>query len=421
MLNIGLIGFGTVGAGVVELLQQNSDIITSKTGISLNIVKIADSDLKRTRSVHVDACLLTTNVSDITTDPSIDVVIEAVGGIEPAYSFVCAALQNGKAVVTSNKELIAKKGADLEALAKKNNTVILFEGAVGGGIPIINQLRMSLAGNDIEDIYGIVNGTTNYILTKMTEEGKEFSDVLKEAQKLGYAEANPENDIEGYDASYKAAILASVAYGASVKWEDIHFEGISKITLEDIEYAKDMGYKIKLLAVAKKTRSGLDIRVHPTLIPAGHPLAAVGNVFNAICVSGNAVGDVMFYGRGAGALPTASAVISDVVEIGLLGKTRYCEEKKEMSLLGSGLSESRYYIRLKTFDEPGVLAQVACAFGDHDVSINSVLQKETVANMATVVIITHKVKTQNLRMAIEQISKIASVPEVGNVIRVGME
>lgn len=420
-VNIALLGFGTVGAGIVSLLHENKKHILEKSGVDICLKKIVDADIQRKRTVTVESSLLTTKAEEVMDDPSVSIVIEAIGGTEPAFGLVKSALKKKKNVVTTNKELIAKHGTELLKTAAENGVSLRFEGSVCGGIPVINQLRTTLSANKIEEISGIVNGTTNYILSKMTEEGKEFAEALKEAQARGYAEADPKSDIEGFDASYKAAILAMTAFDVKVKWEDLYFEGISKISLDDILLAKEFGYVIKLLAVAKHRGGSIEVRVHPALIKEGHPLASVSGAYNAIYIRGNAVGEVMLYGKGAGGLPTASSAVSDVIEIASGPEKAYEPELKDMKLMDISDTESRFFIRLKVKDQPGVLAGIAGAFGSNNVSIQNALQKDTVDNIATLVIITHKVKEKNISDSLAQISRLSTVSGIGSVIRVGME
>jgi homoserine dehydrogenase len=341
-----------------------------------------------------------------------------MGGVNPARKYVLAALNAGKHVVTANKELLAHHLPELAAAAAKNGVSLRFEAAVGGGIPILNTLRDELAGNRIDEVYGIVNGTTNYILSKMTAEGREFSAVLKEAQKLGYAEANPKADIEGYDAAYKAALLASVAFGAKVRLGSVYREGIEKITAEDIDYAYDIGYVIKLLAVARRISGELDVRVHPALVPFAHPLANVSANFNAIYVKGVPVGELMFYGPGAGGDPTSSAIINDILATANyeLRMTNY--ELRNYPIRNIDEIESRYYIRLQAQDRHGVLAGISRAFADKKVSIAAVTQKETVGRTATIVIMIHQTTEKNLKAALAAIKRLSLVKTVSNVIRI---
>lgn len=421
MVKIGLIGLGTVGGGIVSILRDDAGHIKEKTGVSLQLTRIADTDLSKAKTAGVDESLLTKDAYDIINDPEISVVIEAIGGEKPALQFAVDCLKAGKHFVTTNKELIAKHGTEILSLAKEKGLWVLFEGSVGGGIPIISQLRKGLSANRIEEVFGIVNGTTNYILSKMTEENMGFSEALKLAQEKGFAESDPKNDIEGYDASYKAAILASTAFDVKIKWEDIPFEGIKSVSLEDVEFAREMGYVIKLLAIAKKDDKSVDVRVHPTLIGVSHPLASVKEAFNAIYVRGSAVGQAMFYGKGAGSLPTASAAIADCIEIASCGTKPYYPDLKDVQLKSPDDTEGRYYIRLRAADKPGVLAGISGAFGEKNVSIKSALQKETVDNAATIVIITHNVNARNFSDAMKKISGLPAIKEVGSVIRVGME
>ncbi|MCU0640611.1 MAG: homoserine dehydrogenase [Candidatus Margulisbacteria bacterium] len=402
-INVGVLGLGTVGSAVVRNLARVPGIKV-KMGCDLRKVETA--------------CVLTRDPMALINDPAIDVVVETIGGINPAKQLVLAALKAGKHVVTSNKQLVALHLEELMAAADKSGVSFLFEGAVGGGIPILNTLRDELSGNIIEEVYGIVNGTTNYILSEMTEKGEEFAAVLKEAQRLGYAEANPKADVEGYDASYKAAILAAVAFRAKVKWSDVYREGIEKITAEDIDYAYDAGYAIKLLAVARKVEGELDIRVHPALVPFSHPLANVSANNNAIYVRGVPVGELMFYGPGAGGDPTSSAVINDILTLGNDECRMTNDELRSYPIRKIDQIESRYYIRLQAPDKHGVLAGISRAFADHQVSIAGVTQLETRGNTATIVILVHKVKEANLTAALKKVGKLPVVKKIGNVIRI---
>lgn len=402
-INIGILGLGTVGAAVARNLKGIPGIKIKR-----------GCDIRKVRFPFP----VSRNPYEVINDPKISVVVEAIGGVNPAKKLVLAALRAGKHVVTSNKELVALHMDELLSAARRNGVSILFEGAVGGGIPILNTLRDELSGNRIDEIYGIVNGTTNYILSKMTTEGRELKEVLKEAQRLGYAEANPKSDIEGYDASYKAAILASVAFGAKVKWADVYREGIEKVTAEDIDYAYENGYAIKLLAVARRSGGGLDVRVHPALVPFSHPLASVGENFNAIYVKGFPVGELMFYGPGAGGDSTSSAVINDIIAI----KNDQCPisnvQLMNFSIRKIEEIESRYYIRLQAPDRHGVLAGISKAFADKKVSIAAVTQKEMVGSTATIVILLHQTSEKNLNAALAVIRRLPVVRKVCNVIRI---
>ncbi|MFH1683566.1 MAG: homoserine dehydrogenase [Candidatus Margulisiibacteriota bacterium] len=411
-INIGIIGLGNIGSAVASNIRKNHSVILDNTGIDIKVKKVCD--VRRIKTPYP----FTLNPMEIIKDPNISVVVEAIGGVNPALKFILAALNNGKSVVTPNKEVIAKHMKEIFAAARKNRVQVMFEGAVGGGIPIIQPLRESLAGNKIEQVYGIVNGTTNYILSKMMEEQMEFGQALKKAQEKGYAEPDPTADIKGYDACYKAAILASVAFGAEVNWKDVHFEGITRITQEDIQYARDIGYVIKLLAIAKKVDNKLEVRVHPALIGRTHPLASVSENFNAIYVKGDPMGQLMFYGPGAGGGPTASAIISDIIAIAN-DKCQMTNVKlRSYPIKRIDEIESRYYIRLQVPDKSGVLAGISKAFARKKVSIAAVVQKETVGDLATLVVLLHQVSEKNLKAALKVIEKLPVVRKVCNVIRI---
>ena len=422
-INIGIIGFGTVGTGALKALLENKSEIERKVGSRLEVVQIADLDIATERPVKFDKSILTTDVNQVLDNPDVDIVVELIGGVHPAKEFILRALRNGKHVVTANKELIAKEGAEILDEASKRGLDFCFEGSVGGGIPIVRPLKTCLAANKIQEVMGIVNGTTNYILTKMTNEGRDFAEALAQAQKAGYAEADPTSDIEGHDAKYKIAILASIAFTSRVNVDDIYSEGITKVSRRDIEYARELGYVIKLLAIAKRNGEKIQIRVHPTLIPSAHPLASVNDVYNAVHVRGDFVQDVMFYGRGAGSLPTGSAVVGDVIEIarninfnagGRLPCT--CFDRREVQAMDAVVTKC--YIRMLVTDHPGVLASIAKVFGDNDVSIASVMQKDLRGDNAEIVMVTHGVAERNFRRAIESIEKLPEVAEICNWIRV---
>lgn len=418
-----MIGLGTVGVGTLRVLIENKEEIERKIGSKVEVIAISDLDVTTERPVKFDKSILTNDVSKVLDSPDVDIVVELIGGVHPAKDFILRALKNGKHVVTANKELIAKEGAEIMDEAAKRGLDFCFEASVGGGIPIIRPMKTSLAANKILEVLGIVNGTTNYILTKMAQDGRDFSDVLAEAQKAGYAEADPTSDIEGYDAKYKAAILASIAFTGRVNVNDIYCEGITKISRQDMEYAKDLGYAIKLLAIAKRNNDKPQIRVHPALIPLSHPLASVNDVYNAIYVRGDFVNDVMFYGPGAGSLPTGSAVAGDIMEMardinrnssGRLPCT--CTGNLTVSSMDDVVTS--YYLRLTVADRPNVLASIANVLGDNEVSLASVVQKKTEDNTAELVMVTHKVTEKNLRAALEQVNNLPTVMEVGNCIRV---
>ena len=422
VVQVGLLGFGTVGSGVVQIFQSNAAMMQRKTGAELKIKKILVRDLQKPRAISCDAAL-TTDPAAIIDDPDIQIVVELMGGEEPARSLMLAALQSGKHVVTANKDVIARHGRELFAAAEQNNVNLLFEASVGGGIPIIRPLKRCLAANRITEVRGIVNGTTNYMLDKMTSDGVDFASVLAEAQAKGYAEADPAADVGGWDAARKIAILASIAFSTRVSLDDVSVEGITRIEPEDIDYGRELGYIVKLLAIAQESEKGVNARVHPAFIPKSHPLASVRDVFNAIFVRGDAVGDTMFYGRGAGALPTASAVCADVMEAArdiCVDATSHilctCFEEKRIS--GIAETESPYYIRLLAEDRPGVMAAIAGAFGSQQVSLNSVIQKRRVGNRAEIVLITYKVNDADLQLAVQTLAGLSVVNKISTVIRV---
>ena len=423
---IGLLGLGTVGSGVIEVLDKNADDIEKRVGAPVKIKKILVKDLNKTRE-GVENFLLTDKFEDILNDPEISVVVEVMGGMKPAKDYMLQALQAGKCVVTANKDVIATSGKELFDAAREKNADIRFEASVGGGIPIIMPLKECLNANKITEIMGIVNGTTNYMLTKMTEDGADYNAVLKEAQKKGYAEANPAADVEGLDAARKAAILASLAFNTKIGLNDVSVEGITKISPTDIAYARELGFVIKLLALGKIVKGRIDVRVHPTLLPQTHPMAAVNGVYNAIFIRGNAIGEAMFYGPGAGSLPTASAVVSDIINIsrdilhntlGRIGCT--CYDNKPLCPVEE--TKSSYYVRLLVDDEPGVLGTVATAFGECGVNLKSVRQTtREIKNHAEIVVITHLVQHKKILAAAKKLTEIPAINVLKNIIRVENE
>ena len=422
-IRVGMLGLGTVGTGVYKVLTQNADAIASRVGASISVEKIVVNNINKERNIKIAPGVLTDNVEEVLDNQDIDIVVEVMGGIKPAQTYILKALRGGKHVVTANKDLIAEHGKELFDAEKEHHTDLFFEASVAGGIPIIRPLKQCLAANRVSGVMGIINGTTNFILTKMTKEGRDFNDVLSEAQQLGYAEADPTSDIEGLDAARKTAILASVAFNTRVTYQDVYVEGITKISPMDIKYANELGYTLKLLGIAKDLEGQVEVRVHPVFIPNAHPLAAVNDAFNAIFVTGDAVGETMFYGPGAGELPTASAVVADVIEVarniqsnvtGRISCT--CYEEKEIKPIGD--ITSKYYLRLIVKDEPGVLASIASVLGNQKVSIATVIQKRNVEALAEVVLITHKVKEQNLQDALSIIKGMSITKDIANVIRV---
>ena len=419
---IALLGMGTVGGGVYEIIERQKEEMPFKIGAALEVVKV----LVRNKAKYADripAEKLTDVWEDVIGDDSIDIVVEVMGGIEPARTYIKAALEKGKHVVTANKDLMAMHGHELLELAGEHHCDLLFEAAVAGGIPIIRPLKQCLAGNNITEIMGIINGTTNFILTKMKEDGMDFGEALQLATDLGYAEADPTADIEGYDAGRKLAIMAPIAFHTSVTFDDVFTEGITKITAKDMRYAKEMGCSIKLLGIAKNTETGIEVKVHPTMIPENHPLAAVNDSFNAVFVHGDAVDDAMFYGRGAGALPTGSAVVGDIMDVarnmlfhcnGRIG----CSCYKNLPIKQIGDTTSRYYIRMRLEDRAGTLAAMAGVFAENDASIAILLQKETIENDAEIVVVTHEVAEKKFMDAIKKFSSMEMVKEISSIIRV---
>jgi len=423
-IKVGLLGLGTVGAGVAKMLLNNQSSITQKVGKPVELAKVLVNNTAKQRSITLSDGVLTDNPNDVLDNPEINIIVEVMGGIEPAKSYIIRAFENGKQVISANKDLIAIHGRELFDAAKNKNSDLFFEASVAGGIPIIRPLKECLAGNKLEQVMGIINGTTNYILTQMAQKGSDFSASLKEAQDLGYAEADPTADIEGYDAARKIAILASIAFGTRVTFSDVYAEGITKIAPEDIQYAKDLGYVIKLLGIANHINNRVEVRVHPTFIPQKHPLAAVDDVYNAIFIKGDAIGEVMFFGRGAGEMPTASAVLGDIITAArdivcnATGRLS-CTCFEEMPIINMSEIQSEYYLRLKVADKPGTLASIANIFGNHNVGIASVVQKSTGKNgSAEIVLITHKVDERSITAALQIVGGMPMVDAISNVIRV---
>ncbi|MBI5197617.1 MAG: homoserine dehydrogenase [Nitrospirae bacterium] len=429
IIKIGLLGLGTVGTGVVRVLQRNGDLIRRRLGAGLEIRRIARRNIERGVPETVDWRLLTSDATELLRDPEIDIIVEVMGGYEPARSYLLEAMERGKQVVTANKALLAVHGEELFHAAAKHGVDLLFEGSVGGGIPIIQVLKESLAANRIEALYGIINGTSNYILTRMTEEGKEFGEVLREAQILGYAETDPTLDIEGIDTSHKLAVLISLSYGTPVDLKEIHTEGISGITPVDIAFARELGYRIKLLAITKWRGAAIEARVHPTLIPSGHLMATIHGVFNAIYTIGDVAGPALFYGRGAGELPTGSAVVGDIIasarnilssSTGRVPPAGYLPgERRSLKIMKMEEISSHYYFRFMALDKPGVLSRISGILGEHDISIATVIQKERKeGGTVPLVMMTHEALERNVRQALEEIDMLPIVSEKTVLLRV---
>jgi len=441
---IGLLGLGTVGTGTAEILlspEGRNPLVQE-----LQIYRVGVRDIAKSREVQIPKDILTTDLEAIVKDPEVDIVVEVLGGLEPARSLILKAIANGKHVVTANKAVLSRFAEEIYDAANEKGVYVLLEAAVGGGIPIIQPLKQALGVNRIQALTGIINGTTNYILTRMQNEGADFAEVLAEAQKLGYAEADPTADVEGFDAADKIAILASLAFGGRIKLEEVYHEGISQIGAADIAYAERLGFVIKLLAIAKQMTVNpdepelLQVRVHPTLVPKTHPLASISGVYNAIFVEGDPIGQVMFYGRGAGAGPTASAVVSDILHIAAVLKTTGEVSQSIVKSHGSRVPNlhpllacthqhycqiapmeelvSRFYARFLTNDVPGVIGKLGTSFGNHGVSLESVVQTGFQGDLVEIVVVTHDVREGNFRQALEEIRALDAVDSIATLLRV---
>jgi len=430
-LNVGLLGIGTVGGGTFTVLKRNQDEITRRAGRAINIVKVADRDLERARQITGGNIALTDDAFDVVNDPNVDVIVELIGGYTLAKELVLKAIENGKHVVTANKALLAVHGNEIFAAAEKKGVIVAYEAAVAGGIPIIKALREGLSANRIEWIAGIINGTTNFILTEMREKGLDFADVLKEAQRLGYAEADPTFDVEGIDAAHKLTIMAAIGFGMPMQFDKAYTEGISNLQGEDIRYAEELGYGVKLLGISKRTDKGVELRVHPTLIPEKRLIANVNGAMNAVVVKGDAVGPTLYYGAGAGAEPTASAVVADLVDV---SRAQLIDAAQRVPMLAFQSSElatlailpiseinSAYYLRLRALDKPGVLAEVTKVLADRAISIDAMMQKEPAdgEDAADIIILTHITIEKNMDAAIAEIEALSAIS--GKVTRLRME
>lgn len=422
-VNVGLIGLGTVGSGVIEILRRHGEDFRRHAGVDVALTHVCDRDDSRVAALGLEPAMFTQDFKTIIEDPQIDIVIELIGGTGIARDVVLAALNARKSVVTANKALLATYGEEVMDAAQVNGVDIMFEASVGGGIPIISPLKHCLVSNEIQSVLGIVNGTTNYMLTRMAEDGLDYATALAEAQAKGFAEADPTADVDGIDAAAKIAILASIAFNSRVVLPQVPAEGIRTITPADIDYAREMGYTVKLLAIARHVDDSIDIRVHPTLIRSSHPLAAVNGVYNAIYVVGDAVGETMFFGEGAGSFPAASAVVGDLIEVArhvqsgalaMVGCT--CTDTLRVRDLGE--LETSYYIRMRVADEPGVLAATAKVFGDHGVSLASVIQKAADLADAELVWVTHRAAESAVQSALAEMAALPSVREIGTMLRV---
>jgi len=422
-VRIGVIGFGTVGSGVVKGLRLNRRAIRERTGLDITVKTIADLDLERDRGVDTAGITLTRDYRDIAGDEEVSIVVQVVGGTETAFDIMKELLERGKNVVTANKALLAERGPELFETARRNGVTIAFEASTAGGIPILSTLRTGLAGNTIQSVYGIVNGTSNYILSSMTHRDLAYEEALREAQENGYAEEDPTLDVEGIDAAHKLILLAALGFRRIVSMEDIHIEGITAVKSKDIAFARELGYTVKSLAVAARRENGLELRVHPTLLPRDHPLSAVSDAYNAVCVRGNLVGETMFYGKGAGSEPTASAVIADVIETasGVYGKTFetlcYFTGEEEIRVIPFSETVSKFYMRLTVEDKPGVLARITGVLTRTGISIASIIQKETAGTHAEIELMTHECRERDFQEARAEIERLEVVKEKASFIR----
>lgn len=428
-IGVGLIGWGIVGCGVIEVLNRNSDCIEDRLGVRLELKRVADTDLERPRPVAVPPAKLTRKAEEVISDPEIDIVIELVGGLGAAREIIVQALNNKKHVVTANKALLAHAGNELFAVAAANGRSIGFEAAVAGGIPLIKSLREGLAANQVDTVFGILNGTANYILTRMTQQGLSFEEALREAQEKGFAEANPALDVEGIDAAHKLAIASAIAFGSSIQFEHVYTEGISRIDPLDIQFGDEFGYRLKLLAIARNTDGRLEMRVHPTLIPKSHVLAGVDGAYNAVHIHGNAVGNIMLYGLGAGMMPTGSAVVSDLMDLArdIVGNTSEripplaFRREKLRNLPIKPISDvtTCYYFRFAAVDRPGVLSKIAGILGENKISISAVIQKgRQVEEAVPIVMLTHEALESSVQKALAEIDKLDVVLSPTQIIRI---
>lgn len=430
-LNVGILGLGTVGGGTYQVLTRNAVEITRRTGVQINVVQVADRNLEHAKALTAGRVEVTDDAFAVVNNPKVDVVVELIGGYTLSKELILKAIENKKHVVTANKALIATHGNEIFAAAKANNVIVAYEAAVAGGIPIIKALRESLGANRIEWLAGIINGTTNFILTEMREKGLGYQEVIGEAQRLGYAEADPTFDVEGIDAAHKLTIMSAIAFGMPMKFEQAYTEGITKLQQVDIQYAEELGYRVKLLGITKHTDQGVELRVHPTLIPEKRLVANVNGAMNAVVVKGDAVGPTLYYGAGAGSEPTASAVIADLMDVARLMDASSAQrvpylafqpdQVQNLPILPIDEVHSAYYLRLRASDKPGVLANVTRILGDRDISIDAMMQKEPDENEteADIVILTHITVEKNMNAAIAAIVALPAI--VGEAVRIRME
>lgn len=421
-INVAIMGLGTVGGGTYEILTENRELIASTHGVDVEVVKILDKSVDRITMRGLPVSLAVTDLDEILKDKSISIVVETMGGVEPAKTFITKALLAGKSVVTANKELLSKHWPELEKAAKKGKAGLYFEASCVGGVPIIRTLTESMQANRLSELMGIINGTTNYILTKMTEDGMSYDAALKEAQALGYAEFNPTADVDGYDAMYKLSILSSLAFNTCIPYNEIYREGITGITQRDIRIGKDMGYTLKLLAIGRRAGNKVEARVHPTFVPNDHPLASVRGAFNAVFLKGDFVDDIMLYGRGAGARPTGSAIVSDIIYCALRETPLYTSFEnngkvaQDMEIAPD--FSSKYYLALSALDKPGILAQITGILGKHGISISKMQQDESDDEFAEIILLTHHTKEKSVQAAVEELKSLSGVIKINGLIRV---
>ena len=421
-VGVAILGLGVVGGGTYKILTEHRDFYKKNHGVDITVESVLELNKQRAVNLGVQENKICSNIAEICSNPDIDIVVEVIGGLEPAKSFVLAALNSGKSVVTSNKELYCKYSHELEKAAKKNKVGLFYEATCVGGVPVIRALLDNLQGNKITSIMGIINGTTNYILSKMSDKGASYEEVLKEAQLLGYAEADPTNDVEGYDSAYKLSILSSLSFHTKVPYTEIYREGITKINIADIKYAKQFGYALKLLALGKDGENGIEVRVHPALIKSTHPLAGVNDSYNAVYIAGDSVENVMLYGRGAGALPTGSAIVGDIIYCATHPNHSYSTfkntENADPSTKFVKNFESEYYIRLSAKDKAGVLSKITSLLGKHSISVSQVVQdKGETEGQAPLIMITHETKEHNIEKVVADINA-TGIAEVNSVLRV---
>ena len=421
-VGVAILGLGVVGGGTYEILLKHREFYKNNHGIDIVIESVLERNADRLSNLGVDENIVASGIAEICSNPDVDIVVEVLGGIEPARSFVIAALNAGKSVVTSNKELYCKYSHELEKIAKKNNVGLYYEACCAGGVPVIRALLDNLQGNKITSFIGIINGTTNYILTKMTQCGASYSEVLSEAQSLGFAEADPMHDVEGYDSAYKLSILSSICFNTKVPFSEIYREGITSIAPEDVAYAKKLGYVIKLLAIGKNSENGVEVRVHPAFIKAEHPLSSVSYSYNAVYVVGDSVGEVMLYGKGAGALPTGSAIVGDIIYCAKHANSSYSPFKNtpnaDPSVKFIKNFESAYYLRLQAEDKAGVLAKITSLLSRQSVSVAQIIQEKRDNGSADIVLVTHLTREQNINRVTEEINNLSGIVKIKSIIRV---